>query len=146
MCMCKVCAILIWQTHNSADASIFPVFIPPQHKSSINISFWTFFPPLQFHQWYGFRINLLAVQLDRKLRSNVNRRLIPSQLIIGWRTIRSLHQVIHVRKFKVTRQHLPMSALFKWHNNCSRTRSDIWRRLKNWSANLLNRKLNKFQI
>lgn len=26
--MCKVCAILIWQTHNSADVSIFPPFCP----------------------------------------------------------------------------------------------------------------------
>lgn len=33
MCMCKVCAILIWQTHNSADASIFPVFIPPSTQN-----------------------------------------------------------------------------------------------------------------
>ena len=83
----KVCAILIWQTHNSADVSIFPSTRLDSFFSfqkSINISFDTmFFHFLQFHPWFGFKINLLAVQLDRKSHSNVNRRLIQNQLITG---------------------------------------------------------------
>lgn len=60
--MCRVCAILIWQTHKSADVSIFyffpqtsvdhPQLNTKQHtrKSSINISF-DLFLFLQFRRW-----------------------------------------------------------------------------------------------
>lgn len=87
-----VCAILIWQ-HNSADVSIF-LSPSPYHKTSIDISceniFFSFFFFSQFRRWSGYRINLLAVQSDRKSHSSVSQRLIQSQLIIGWKTIPSL--------------------------------------------------------
>lgn len=55
--------------------------------------FSVFLLSLQFPQWFGFRINLLEVQSDRKLHSNASRKLIQSQLITGWRMIRSLLKV-----------------------------------------------------